>query len=395
MKGFRGRIKAINDQVENHIKNEHLFYHKEIEEHHGQYVVIGRKKYINFTSYSYLGLLGHPRISMAAKDAIEKYGSGTHGVRILAGTTSLHVELEKRIAEFKNTETAVTFSSGYVANLTTISTMCGRGDAIFCDMINHASIVDGCLLSSAKFVRFKHNDMSDLRKKLEETEAIGRMIVVDAVFSMDGDIVPLPEIIELAKEFDCLVYVDEAHSTGVLGENGHGIMEHFGLTDGVDIQMGTLSKVIPAVGGYIAGNKEIINWLKYQSRAFVFSAALPPGATAAAKASFDVIDDEQRRVVKLRENIAYFIKSLNQAGFDTGNTETAVVPIILKDEWRTLEATRELFDKGIFVMPILQPAVPPNTSRLRANVTAEHTKEDIDYMVDTLANVWKQFGFND
>lgn len=395
MKGFKGRIKALQDQIGKLIKNDHLFYHKEIEEHDGQFVIIDGKRYLNFTTYSYLGLLGHPRINKAATDAIERYGSGTHGVRILAGTTSLHVELENRIAEFKNTESAVTFSSGYVANLTAISTMCGRGDAVFCDMINHASIVDGCLLSSAKFVRYKHNDMDHLRKKLEETEAIGRMIVVDAVFSMDGDIVPLPEIIELAKEFDCLVYVDEAHSTGVLGENGHGIMEHFGLTDGVDIQMGTLSKVIPAVGGYIAGSNEIINWLKYQSRAFVFSAALPPGATAAAKASFDVIDDEKWRVVKLRDNIDYFIQSLNQAGFDTGDTETAVVPIILRDEWRTLEATKALFEKGIFIMPILQPAVPPNTSRLRANVTAEHTKEDIDYMVNTLANVWEELGFSD
>ncbi len=392
MKGFKGRIDTLQARLKKLRSEDHLFYHREIQEHDNQFVVIGGKRYLNFTTYSYLGLLGHPKINKAATDAINKYGSGTHGVRILAGTTSLHVSLEKKIARNKKTEAAVVFSSGYVTNLTTISTLCGRGDAVFCDMINHASIVDGCLLSSAKFVRFRHNDMANLRKKLEETEAIGRVIIVDAVFSMDGDIVLLPEIIKLAKEFDCLVYVDEAHSTGVLGETGAGIMEYFGLTEGVDILMGTLSKTIPASGGYIASTNEIVDWLKFQSRAFVFSAALPPGATAAAEESFNVMEEEQWRIKQLRENYQYYIKTLKQAGFDTGPSETAIVPIILGDEWRTLEATRLLFEKGIFIMPILQPAIPPNTSRLRANVTAQHTKEDIDFMVETLSDVWKNMG---
>ncbi|MEZ4812322.1 MAG: aminotransferase class I/II-fold pyridoxal phosphate-dependent enzyme [Caldisericia bacterium] len=392
MKGFKGRIDTLQERLKKLREEEHLFYNREIQEHDNQFVVIGGKRYLNFTTYSYIGLLGHPRINKAAKDAIDKFGSGTHGVRILAGTTSAHVSLENTIAKYKKTEAAVVFSSGYVTNLATISSLCGRGDAVFCDMINHASIVDGCLLSSAKFVRFKHSDMADLRKKLEETEAVGRMIVVDAVFSMDGDIAPLPEIIELAKEFGALVYVDEAHSTGVLGETGEGIMEYFGLTEGVDILMGTLSKTIPAAGGYVAAKKEIIDWLKHQSRAYVFSAALPPGATAAAEESFKVMKEEQWRITKLRENYQYYIKTLKEAGFDTGPSETAIVPIILGDEWRTCEATRLLFEKGIFIMPILSPAVPPNTSRLRANVTSWHTKEDIDYMVNTLSDVWKNMG---
>ncbi|HOO97093.1 MAG TPA: aminotransferase class I/II-fold pyridoxal phosphate-dependent enzyme [Caldisericia bacterium] len=394
MEGFGSRIKALQDRLDKNRANNHDFYHKPIEAHEDQYVRIGGKRYLNFTTYSYLGLLGHPKINQAAIDAINEFGTGTHGVRILAGTTSLHEKLEKKIANFKKTEAAAVFSSGYVTNLTAISTICGRGDAVFCDMINHASIYDGCLLSSAKFCRFKHNDLADLRRKLEETEAIGRLIVVDAVFSMDGDIAPLPQLVELAKEFNALLYVDEAHSLGVLGETGHGIMEHFGLTDGVDIQMGTLSKTIPAVGGYVAASNDIVEWLKYRSRAFVFSAALPPGSTGAAYESFCIIEDEQWRIKKLRENIDYFIKTLKAAGFDTGPTETAVVPIILCDEWKTLEATRRLFEKGVFIMPILQPAVPPNTSRLRANVTALHTKEDIDYMVNSLSEIWKDMGLN-
>ncbi len=394
MSGFDGRFAALQERKNKLIEEKHLFYLNEIQAHEGQYVVIGGKRYLNFTTYSYLGLLGHERINKAANEATDRFGTGTHGVRILAGTTSLHVELEKRIANYKGTEDAVAFSSGYVTNLTTISTITGRGDAVFCDMINHASIVDGCMLSRADFVRFKHNDTDDLEKHLKQSKAVGKLIVVDAVFSMDGDIAPLPKIIELAKKYDALLMVDEAHSLGVLGSTGHGILEHFGLKDGIDLQMGTLSKTIPAVGGYIAAKREITDVLKYYSRAFVFSAALPPAATAAATVAFDVMEDEQWRLQNLRQNIDYYIKSLKQAGFDTGNTETAIVPIILGEEWPTLETTRLLFEEGVFIMPILPPAVPPKTARLRANVTALHTMKDIDYMVDALSRVWKKLGMH-
>ena len=328
----------------------------------------------------------------AGKDAIDKFGSGTHGVRILAGTTSLHVELEKRIAEYKHAQDAIAFSSGYVTNLTTISTLCGHGDEIFADVIDHASIYDGCMLSRAKFTRFKHNDLTDLENLLKKSSAVGKLIVVDSVFSMDGDITPLPQIIALAKKYDALLMVDEAHSLGVLGKTGHGILEHYGLKDGIDIQMGTLSKTIPASGGYIAGKKDLIDLIRYNARAFVFSAALTPATAASAKVAFDVMEEEQWRLQNLQSNIAYYIKTLHEAGFDTGDSATAIVPIILHDEEPTLETTRLLFEEGVFIMPILPPAVPVNTARLRANVTAIHTKEDIDYMVDKLTKVWKKLG---
>jgi len=392
MSGFDSRLQAFKERKEETIRDKHMYYLNEIQAHEGQFVIIGGKKYLNFTTYSYLGLLGHPKINEAAKAAIDRFGSGTHGVRILAGTTSIHVALENRIATYKKTDDSIAYSSGYVTNLSTISTLTGNGDEIFCDIINNASIYDGCLLSRAKFTRFKHNDMEDLENHLKNSKAVGKLIVVDAVFSMDGDIAPLPKLIELARKYDCLLMVDEAHSLGVLGKTGHGIMEHFGLKEGIDIQMGTLSKTIPAIGGYIAAKKDIIDLLKYNARAFVFSAALPPPAAEAARVSFDVLEEEQWRLERLRDNISYYIKSLNQAGFDTGVSQTAIVPIILKDEWMTLETTRLLFEEGVFIMPILPPAVPPNTSRLRANVTASHTREDIDYMVDALSRVWKKLG---
>lgn len=392
MNGFENRIETFLERKRSLDDANHQFYLREIQANDNQFVIIGGKRFLNFTTYSYLGLIGHEKIDKAAKEAIDKFGSGTHGVRVLAGTTSLHVELEKRIAQYKNTDDAIAFSSGYVTNLTTISTLCGHGDEIFADVLVHASIYDGCLLSGAKFSRFKHNDLDNLESMLKKSTAVGKFIVVDSVFSMDGDITPLPEIIKLAKKYNALLMVDEAHSLGVLGKTGHGILEHFGLEDGIDIQMGTLSKTIPASGGYIAANQDIIDFIRYKARAFVFSAALTPATAASAKVAFDVLEEEQWRLRNLQENIAYYIKSLHQAGFDTGNSETAIVPIILHEEEPTLETTRLLFEEGVFIMPILPPAVPQNTARLRANVTAIHTKEDIDFMVDKLCKVWKKLG---
>ena len=392
MNGFENRIQAFQDRKNALDEASHQFYLREIQANDGQFVIINGKRYLNFTTYSYLGLIGHEKIDKAAKEAIDKFGSGTHGVRVLAGTTSLHVELEKRIAEYKKTDDAIAFSSGYVTNLTTISTLCGHGDEIFADNIVHASIYDGCLLSRAKFSRFRHNDLDDLESMLKKSTAVGKFIVVDSVFSMDGDITPLPQIIKLAKKYNALLMVDEAHSLGVLGKTGHGILEHFGLEDGIDIQMGTLSKTIPATGGYIAAKQDIIDFIRYNARAFVFSAALTPATAASAKVAFDVLEEEQWRLHNLQENIAYYIKSLRQAGFETGNSETAIVPIILHEEEPTLETTRLLFEEGVFIMPILPPAVPPNTARLRANVTAIHTKQDIDFMIEKLCKVWKKLG---
>jgi len=258
--------------------------------HDGARVRVQGREMLMFASYSYLGLLGHPKINAAAKAAIDEFGTGTHGVRTLAGSLDLHAELEEDLARFKQTEDAITFSSGYVTNLTAVSTLVGRHDAVICDKLNHASIVDGCLLSGAEFVRFRHNDMDDLGRCLQRAEGKGtRLVVVDAVFSMDGDIINLPRMVELCHEHRARLMVDEAHSVGVLGRTGRGIEEHFGLGSVIDLKMGTLSKTIPSVGGYLAGGRDLIHLIRHTSRAYIFSAALPPAQTAAAKAALEVM----------------------------------------------------------------------------------------------------------
>jgi 8-amino-7-oxononanoate synthase len=369
------------------------FYLQEIQEPMGSNILINKEKYLCFASYSYLGLLHHPKIDAAAKAAIDKHGSGTHGVRILAGTTSLHVELENKIAKKKGREAAIVYSSGYVTNLATISTLLSHEAAVYCDKLDHASIVDGCLLSGAKFRRFKHNDVTSLEAKLAADPDIpDKLVIVDAVYSMDGDIAPLPEIIKVAKKYKAIVMVDEAHSFGVLGKNGVGIEDHYGIHGQVDILMGTLSKTIPAIGGYIAASHQIIDYLKHNARAFVFSAALPPPAVGASIAALDVIDEEPWRHEQLQRNFNYFKAGLNAIGYSTLNSETPIVPIITYREQPTLNMARRLHDDKIFVVPILPPAVPPNTCRLRANVTADHTNEDIDRALDSLHKAGREEG---
>jgi len=359
----------------------------------GSKVIMNGREMLMFASYSYLGLIGHPRIDAAAKAAIDEFSSGTHGVRLLAGTTRLHNELEETIARFGGTEASITYSSGYVTNIAAVSTLCGRHDIVFCDRLDHASIVDGCRLGLAKFVRFRHNDMEDLRKRLDAADPdAGKLVVVDAVFSMDGDIINLPVLHELCKEYGAWLMVDEAHSVGVLGERGHGIEEHFGMEGCADIKMGTLSKTIPSVGGYIAGDAELINFLKHASRAFIFSAALPPAAVAAAKTAFEVIEDEPERVKTVQRNMRYFLKNLRDRGFNTLHSETPVVPIICGTEERAWEMARLSQAEDIFVLPVVAPAVPEGMSRLRANVTAAHSIEEIDYAVDVFERAAKQVG---
>lgn len=392
MERFYKRIEEFSERLENVKKSNLYFYLNEVESLDGPYAIINGRRMLMLASYSYLGLIGHPLINEYAIEAIKKYGTGTHGVRILAGTEKIHSELEQTIATFKNREAAVVFSSGYVTNLTSISTFFGRGDVVICDKLDHASIVDGCLLSGAEFLRFNHNDLKDLQRKLEKTaDKKTRVVIIDAVYSMDGDISPVPDILELVRKYNALLMVDEAHSLGVLGENGTGIEEYFGLNSEIDILMGTLSKTIPSVGGYIAGSKDVVDYLKHNARAFVFSAALPPAACAAAIASFKVIKEEKWRIKKLSQNIDYFISELNKAGFNTLNSKTAVVPLIIGDEDKTLQVNRYMQDRDIFVLPILHPAVPPNTSRLRMNVTALMDKEHIDFVVNTLKEADKIF----
>jgi 8-amino-7-oxononanoate synthase len=346
-----------------------------------------------FASYSYLGLLGHPRIDEAATKAVESFGTGTHGVRTLAGTLDLHRELEETIAAFKESEDAITFSSGYVTNLSTISTLVGRHDVVLSDKLNHASIVDGCLLSGAQFVRFKHNDMDDLARRLENVpNSASKLVVSDAVFSMDGDIVDLPRLSETCRRYGAWLMIDEAHSVGVLGETGRGIEEHFGTSGVIDIKMGTLSKTIPSVGGYVAGDQDLIKYLRHQARGYVFSAALPPAQAAAALESFKVIQDEPWRVETLRENSQHFIQGLKDRGFDTLRSETAIVPILCGSDDSAFRVARESHRENVFVLPVVSPAVPEGMARLRATVTAAHSADQIENAMDVFARAAKKVG---
>jgi len=372
-----------------------LYYYNQVitELRGGARVLVSGREMGMFASYSYLGLIGHPRINAAAKAAIDKYGTGTHGVRSLAGTLTIHKELEETIAAFKHAEAAVTFSSGYATNLSVVSTLLGRGDYVISDKLNHASIVDGCLMSGAKMLRFHHNDMEALEIRLRQIPpGATALVVTDAVFSMDGDITDFPRVVELCKKYHAWLMVDEAHSVGVLGKTGRGIEEHFDMPGTIDIKMGTLSKTIPSIGGYIAGQKDLIEYLRHASRAYIFSAALPPAQAAAAKASFEVILDEPWRVEKLRQNATQFIQGLKQCGFDTLLTQTAIVPVVCGDDEIAYAMTREAQHHDVFVLPVVSPAVPPGLARLRATVTAAHEAEEIGKAIAVIAEAGKVVG---
>jgi 8-amino-7-oxononanoate synthase len=388
------RIEQMNERVRSAKEQDLYLYMQPAEAIESVYITINGRRMLQFASYAYLNLLGHPKIQAAARAALEEFGSGTHGVRVLAGTTRIHVELEETIARFKGTEEALALPSGYVTNLGTISALLGRGDVVISDKLNHASIVDGCLLSRSKFVRFEHNNMEALEKVLAETpKKAGKLVVTDAVFSMDGDIVDLPEMIRLCNKYEAMLMVDEAHSLGVLGETGHGVREYFDLdVNDIDIHMGTLSKTIPSIGGYIAGRSELITYLRHTVRAFVFSAALPPASAAAAKASFEVIEEEPERVKALQANVDYFIKGLQERGFNTLKSETPIVPIIAGDDERAWMMAKLSQEQDIFVLPVVSPAVPAGTSRLRANVTAGHTLEEIERAMDVFEEAGKAVG---
>ncbi|MBI5550387.1 MAG: aminotransferase class I/II-fold pyridoxal phosphate-dependent enzyme [Desulfobacterales bacterium] len=393
MDSIHKRIEDFNRRY-GELKAEGLyFYLQPLEAIDGAWVACNGRRMLNFASYSYLGLLGHPWIDRAAREAIERYGTGTHGVRILAGSLPLHTELEQTIARFKKSDDAIVYSSGYATNLTTVSTLVGRNDVVICDKLNHASIVDGCLLSGAQFVRFCHNDMADLERRLQQAGPDkGKLVVVDAVFSMDGDIIDLPQVSRLCRAHNALLMVDEAHSLGILGATGHGIEEHFGLDGVIDIKMGTLSKTIPSVGGYVAGNQALITYLKHVARAFVFSAALPPAQAAAAKASFEVIEEEPNRVRTLRRNVELFLGGLKARGFDTLHSQTPIVPIICGADERAFRMTALCQELGIFVLPVVSPAVPANLARLRTCVTAAHSESDILHALDVFERAGKRVG---
>lgn len=388
------RITALKQRVDEIKKHDFYFYNQAVEE-----MLPGSKVRVNgrvmgmYASYSYLGLVGHPRINEAAKKAVDKFGTGTNGVRTLAGTLTIHNELEETIANFKHTESAITYTSGYVTNLTTISTLMGRGDYVFSDKINHASIVDGCLMSGAEFRRFRHNDMDHLEGLLKNAPAeVSKLVIADSVFSMDGDIIDLPTMVNLCKKYNAWLMIDEAHSVGVLGEKGTGIEEHFGMGDVIDIKMGTLSKTIPSVGGYVAGKKELIDYLRHGSRAYIFSAALPPAQAAAANEAFKVILDEPERLDRLNANTQQFIGGLKNMGFDTLLTETAIVPVLCGTDEKAFELTKRCQEQDVFVLPVVSPAVQEGMSRLRATVTAAHDPSDIEQAMDVIYKAGKAMG---
>lgn len=392
--GATRRIEALRQRVQMMKDHDYYFYNQPVEE-----ILEGAKVRVRgrimgmYASYSYLGLVNHPRINEAAKKAVDQWGTGTNGVRTLAGTLTLHNELEETIANFKHTETAITYTSGYVTNLTVISTLMGRGDYVFSDKINHASIVDGCLMSGAEFRRFRHNDMEHLEGLLKNAPTdIAKLVIADSVFSMDGDIIDLPKIVELCKKYNAWLMIDEAHSVGVLGAKGTGIEEHFGMDDVIDIKMGTLSKTIPSVGGYIAGKKDLIDYLRHGSRAYIFSAALPPAQAAAANESFKVILDEPWRIERLNQNTKQFIGGLKGMGFDTLLTETAIVPVLCGTDEKAFELTKQCQENDVFVLPVVSPAVQEGMSRLRATVTAAHEPDEIERAMDVIYQAGKKMG---
>lgn len=354
------------------------------------------REMIMLASYSYLGLIGHPRIDAAAAAAVEEYGTGAGGVRLLTGTNDLHERLEARIAEFTKREDACVYSSGYVTNVAIITGLTGPGDLILMDKLDHASIVDGALLSGAKWRTYHHNDMDHLEKLLrkarEEDEANTILVVADSVFSMDGDVMDLPATKGLCERYGARLMVDEAHSIGSLGETGHGIEEHFDMIGSIDLKMGTLSKSVPSIGGYLAGSRDIVDYQRHFSRPFIFSAALPPASTAAAIEAFDVIEDEPWRVHQLHRVQQAYTAGLRAQGWDTMESTTCVVPVLVRDEGLTMDLTRMLFDRGVFVCPIVHPAVPKGSDRLRTCLMATHTDEDIAQVLGAFEESGKALG---
>jgi glycine C-acetyltransferase len=366
-----------------------------LESANGPVITINGKKLVNLSSNNYLGLATDERLKQAAANAIEEYGVGAGAVRTINGTLKLHVELEEKLAEFKHTEAAIAYQSGFNCNMAAISAVMDKNDAILSDELNHASIIDGCRLSKAKIIRVNHSDMADLRAKAKAAKESGLynkiMVITDGVFSMDGDIALLPEIVQIAEEFDLITYVDDAHGSGVLGD-GAGTVKHFGLSDKIDFQIGTLSKAIGVVGGYVAGKKNLIDWLKVRSRPFLFSTSLTPADVAASKKSIEIIMESTELNKKLWENGDYLKKGLKSLGFNIGNSETPITPCIIGDESLTQQFSKRLNEEGVYAKAIVFPTVPQGTGRVRNMPTAAHTKEMLDQAIAIYEKVGKEMG---
>ena len=379
-------LKAENRLIKLHI----------LESEQAPVATIDGKKVVNLTSNNYLSLTTHPKVKKAAIEAVEKYGIGTAAVRTINGTMTMHEELERRLAAFKGTEASLLTQSGFTANTATCQClMTSPEDVLISDELNHASIIDGGRLAKAKKKVYRHSDMAHLKEILESDDvkhARRKLLVTDGVFSMDGDICNLPDIVELCDKHGVITMIDDAHASGVLGEHGHGTVEHFKMQGKVDIQIGTLSKAFAAVGGYVAGPQKLRDYMISTARPFLFSSSQPPSVIATCLAGLDVIENEPERLKKLWDNTRYFKEALTKAGFDTGNSETPVTPVMVGDSAKAQELSKRLFEEGVFALAIVFPTVPRGKERLRTIVTAGHTKEDLEFAVEKFTKVGKEMG---
>ena len=376
------------------LKEQGLYiYIRTLEGPQGAWLTIGGKKVLNMCSNNYLGFANEPRLKEAAKKAIDEWGVGPGAVRTIAGTLKIHEELEKALAEFKKVEAVLFLQTGFIANQAVIPAIVGAGDAIFSDELNHASIIDGVRLSKADRYIWKHRDTKDLEEKLKEATEKGvrrKLIITDGVFSMDGDLAPLPKIVELAEKYNAMVMVDDAHGEGVLGDSGRGIVDHFGLHGKVDIEIGTLSKAFGVVGGYVAGKKELIDYLKQKARPFLFSTPLSPADTAASLEAVKILMESGDRVKKLWDNAKYFKENMKKLGFDLGVSETPITPVMLYDAKVATEFSKKLLENGVFAQAIGYPTVPKGKARIRVMISAVHTKEDLDFAMEKFEKVGKE-----
>jgi 8-amino-7-oxononanoate synthase len=368
-------------------------YFRAIESEQDTVVIINGKKVLMFGSNSYLGLTNHPKVKAAAKAAIDKYGTGCAGSRFLNGTLDIHIELENKLARMVNKDAALCYSTGFQVNLGVVSLLAGRHDYLLLDELDHASIIEGSRLSFSKVLKFAHNDMEALRNKLKlcHKDRI-KLIVVDGVFSMEGDIINLPEVVRLAEHYGASIMVDDAHSLGVLGKNGSGTASHFGLTDKVDLIMGTFSKSFASLGGFIASDKEVINYIKHNSRSLIFSASMTPASAAAVLASIEIMENEPERIKHLWDMTALALNGFKSAGFDTGKSETPIIPLFIRDDIKALQLTQNLLEDGIFVNPVVSPGVPKEDSLIRYSLMATHTKEQVEISIEKITKAAKAMG---
>jgi glycine C-acetyltransferase len=391
---MKENLEWLNEEI-NNLKESGLYTNiSTISSPQGSWLEINGKRALNFCSNNYLGLANHPRLAQAAKEAIDKYGVGSGAVRLISGTNDVHLELEKRIAEFKNAESAITYQTGFAANVGTISALIGKEDIIFSDQLNHASIIDGCRLTKAPIARFNHADPADLTRVINEHRGTYRraLAVTDGVFSMDGDIAPLDKLYEVTSENNIMLMVDDAHGEGVLGRGGRGIVDHFNLHRKIDIEVGTFSKAFGVIGGVVIGKSEIVEWLRQRSRPFVFSTATTPADAAACIAAIDIMEESTELVDRLWDNTNYFRKGINNLGFDTGNSATPIIPVMIGEAHLAQKFSHELFKENLYALQIGYPIVPRGKARIRAMISASHSKEDLDFSLEAFSKVGRRLG---